>query len=214
MLRTMLVGVLVTNLCIGFAIFLGGRGTAQDVKAATPPQDDLQSRVEDLGDYLARFIQEGNPGKAVVFDLVGPKGLRAPFGSWMADQISTTVVQRHLDLQVIDRSTISPLLEKRNRDADQGSRAEHPWNPKRDRAYATQAGAETCIFGSFSKTPRGVRIDFYFIGPKPMSGGLSATLPLTDQVARLLPPGLETERSKGESDEAHSAHVGEPQCLR
>ena len=214
MLRTMLVGVLVTNLCIGFAIFLGGRGTAQDVKAATPAQDDLQSRIEDLGDYLARFIQEGNPGKAVVFDLVGAKGLRAPFGSWMADQISTTVAQRHPELQVIDRSTISWLLEKRNRDADQGSRAGHVWDPKRDRAYARQAGAETCIFGSFSKMQRAVRIDFYAIGqPKPRSMTFWAILPLTDQVAKLLPLGLETKAPRGESDGASSAHIGEPQCL-
>ncbi len=194
-------------------MFLAGLGRTQDVKPPTPPQDDLQSRVEDLADYLAGFIQMGNPGKAVFFDLVGPKGLRAPFGNWMADQISTTVAQRHPDIQVIDRSTISPLLEKRNRDADQGSRAGHPWNPKRDREYATQAGAETCIFGSFSKTPRGLRIDFYFTGPKPMSGGFWAILPMTDQVARLLPRGLETETPKDKSDGAGSERAGEPQCL-
>ncbi len=214
MVRMLRTNVLVTILCIGLAVFLVSRGRAQDAKPATPSQDDLQSRVEDLADYLAHFIQEGNSGKAVVFDLVGPKGLRAPFGNWMADQISTTVAQRHPELQIVDRSAIGPLLEKRNRDADQGSRAGHPWDPKRDRAYATQAGAETCIFGSFSKTSYGVRIDFYAIGqPKPRSMTFWAILPLTDQVARLLPPGLETESPKGESDGAHSARVGEPQCL-
>src|SRR6266446_1853858 len=102
--------ILIASVCIGVAVFLGGLGRAQDAKPATPPQDDLQSRVEDLADYLAHLIQEGNLAKAVVFDLVGPKGLRAPFGSWMADQISKTVAQRHPELQVIDRSTITPLL--------------------------------------------------------------------------------------------------------
>jgi len=165
----------------------------QDAKPATPAQDDLQSRVEDLADYIAPFVQEGT-GKVVVFDLVGPKGLRAPFGNWLADQISTTIAQRYPALQVIDRSTINSLLDKRNRDADHG-------DSKKDRAFAEQAGAETFISGSFSKTPSGIRINFTGVGkPKPRSMIFFAILPLTDQVVRLLPPGLETETPKGESN--------------
>jgi hypothetical protein len=211
--RILRANILITTLSIGIAASLGGLGKTQDVKPAPPPQDDLQSRVEDLADFFAPFIQEGNTGKAVFFDLVGPKGLRAPFGNWLADQISTSITRRYPALHVIDRSTISSLLDKRNREADQESRAGHLWEPKRDRAYAKQAGAEKCIFGNFSKVPRGLRIDFYFIGPKPVSGGFSAILPVTDQVARLLPPGLETEMPKGESGGASSARVAEPQCL-
>jgi len=179
-----------------------------------PAQDDLQSRVEDLADYIAPFVQEGT-GKVVVFDFVGPKGLRAPFGKWLADQISATIAQRYSALQVIDRSTISSLLDRRNRDADRGSRAGNVrGDAKQDRAYAEQAGAEAFISGSFSKTPRGIRISFTGVGkPKPRSMTFFAILPLTDQVARLLPPGLETETPEGESNGSNSARVGEPQCL-
>jgi hypothetical protein len=46
-----------------------------------------------------------------------------------------------------------------------------------------------------------------------MSGGFSAILPVTEQVARLLPPGLDTETPKGESDGVRSARVEEPKCL-
>ena len=211
--RILRANILITTLCIGIAASLGSLGSTQDVKPPPPPQDDLQSRVEDLADFFAPFIQEGNTGKAVFFDLVGPKGLRAPFGNWLADQISASVARRYPTLNVIDRSTIGPLLDKRNREADKESRAGHFWEPKRDRAYANQAGAEKCIFGHFSRVPRGLRIDFYFIGPKPVSGSFSAILPVTDQVARLLPPGLETETPKGESGGASSARVAEPQCL-
>ena len=210
MIRMMRRNVLITTLCIGVSVFLVGRAWAQDIKPETPPKDDLQSRVEDLADFFVPFIQEGNPGKVVFFDLVGPKGLRAPFGNWLADQISTSVARRYPTLQVIDRSTISSILEKRNREADHGSRA---GDAKRDMAYAKQAGAEKCILGNFSRVPRGVRIDFHFVDPKPVSGWFSAILPLTDQVAGLLPPGLEIEKPKRESDGASSARVGEPQCL-
>ena len=147
MIRMMRRNVLITTLCIGVSVFLVGRAWAQDIKPETPPKDDLQSRVEDLADFFVPFIQEGNPGKVVFFDLVGPKGLRAPFGNWLADQISTSVARRYPTLQVIDRSTISSILEKRNREADHGSRA---GDAKRDMAYAKQAGAEKCILGNFS----------------------------------------------------------------
>jgi hypothetical protein len=206
MTRKLRADVLVATLCMGVALFGVSRGRSQDAKPATPAQDDLQSRVEDLADYIGPFVQEGT-GKVIVFDLVGPKGLRAPFGNWLADQISTTIAQRYPTLQVIDRSTINLLLDKRNRDAAQG-------DSKKDRAFAEQAGAETCISGSFSKTPRGIRISFTGVGkPKPRSMTFFAILPLTDQVARLLPPGLETETPKGESNGGNSARVGEPQCL-
>jgi len=206
MTRKLRTDVLVATLCMGVALFGVGRGRSQDAKPATPAQDDLQSRVEDLADYIAPFVQEGT-GKVVVFDLVGPKGLRAPFGNWLADQISTTIAQRYPALQVIDRSTINSLLDKRNRDADHG-------DSKKDRAFAEQAGAETFISGSFSKTPSGIRINFTGVGkPKPRSMIFFAILPLTDQVVRLLPPGLETETPKGESNGGNSARVGEPQCL-
>lgn len=197
--------VLVATLCMGIALFGVSRGRSQDAKSATPTQDDLQSRVEDLADYIAPFAQEGT-GKVIVFDLVGPKGLRAPFGNWLADQISATIAQRFPALQVIDRSTVNSLLDKRNRDADHG-------DSKKDRAFAEQAGAETFISGSFSKTPRGIRISFTGVAPKPRSMTFFAILPLTDQVAKLLPPGLETETPKGESSGRDSVPVGKPQCL-
>src|SRR5260370_14730863 len=198
--------VLVVTLSIGVALFGVSRGRSQDVKSATPAQDELQSRVEDLADYIAPFVQEGT-GKVVVFDLVGPKELRAPFGNWLADHISTTIAQRYPALQVIDRSTIASLLDKRNRDAGHG-------DTKKDRAFADQAGAETFISGSFLKTPRGIRISFTGVGkPKPRSMTFFVLLPLTDQVARLLPPGLETETPQGESSGGNFGRVGEPQCL-
>src|SRR6267143_401171 len=101
--------ILMTTLCIGVAVSLVSLARTQPVKPVTPPHDDLQSRVEDLADFFVPFIQEGNPGKAVFFDLVGPKGLRAPFGNWLADQISTNIARRYPTLHVIDRSTIGPL---------------------------------------------------------------------------------------------------------
>ena len=204
------IGFLIATLCVGVAVFLVSFGRTQEVKPTTSSQDDLQSRVEDLANFLGPFVQEGSPGKVVVFDLVGPEGLRAPFGNWLADQISTTLSQRYPAL-LINRSAISVLLDNRNRDAERESRAGHLVNSKRDRAYAKQAGAEIFIFGSFSKLPRGIRIDFTAIGEPPRSMVFWAILPLTDQVASLMPRGLETKTPKGESDGASS--VAEPQCL-
>ena len=195
-------------------MLLASPATTQDTKAATP-DDQVQAKIEDLAERLGRSLQETHAKKVVVFDLVGPKGMRAPFGSWLADKVSAYLARRYPSLQVVDRSAIRPLLDRRDQEAEQAGRVGKPVDYNTDMRFAREAGANTWVSGSFSKLTSGVGITLTASGAalsrQPVA--VTALFPLTEQFAALLPPNLETYVPKNGVYEEGIGGVGIPQCL-
>ncbi|MGA2483641.1 MAG: energy transducer TonB [Candidatus Acidiferrales bacterium] len=202
---------LTAAICAGVALLLASPATAQEDKTATP-DDQVEAKINDLAERVGHSLQKIHAKKILVFDLTGPEGMRAQFGSWLADQVSAYFARRYPELQMIDRSAIRPLLDRRDHLAEQAGR---PVECDTDYAFASKAGGSTWVSGSFSKLASGIGITLTVsdahLSRKPAT--VTALLPLTEQFAALLPPSLETYVPKDGVYEAGVGGVGMPRCL-
>jgi TonB family protein len=212
-MRVLRFALLATTFCAELASLLASPAASQEIKAAAP-DDQVQAKIDDLAERLGRLLQEKHAEKVVVFDLTGPKDMRAPFGSWLADQVSTALARRYPALQVVDRSSIRPLLDRRVQEMEQASQAGRPIVYDGDKRFASEAGANTWVSGSFSRLASGIGVTLIALRES-FSLGISVTalLPLTDQVATLLPPNLDVYISQNGIYDAEIGGVSYPKCL-
>jgi TonB family protein len=187
-------------------------------QGAEPAAEDaqIQAKLDSLAERLAKTLEEKHATKVIVFDLLGPQGLRAPFGSWLAGQISSRLAKQHLSLQVIERDSIRPLLNQRNEEAEQALRAEGEQEASAvDGRFSKQAGADAWVFGRYSKLATGIGIT---LGASDGVAGhnsseFTSLFPLVPQASAMLPPDLAEYVPMDGVYDADVGGVSSPLCL-
>ncbi|HKV25599.1 MAG TPA: energy transducer TonB [Candidatus Acidoferrum sp.] len=180
-----------------------------------PQTPENQANIESLSQRLIKLVQEKHLTKVIVFDLLGPAGLRAPYGSWLADELSARLIKLDPSLQIIDRASIRPVLDQRDEEAGQVLAGGEQEAQHVDQKYLKQEGADGYVFGRYSKLASGIGItlgvsDGVFVHHSPE---ISSLLPLDDHATSMLPPGLTTYFPKDGIYDADVGGVTAPVCL-
>jgi TonB family protein len=120
------------------AIF-GIETEAQSAEQAT------DSAITGLVESIAKPLKHANARKVIVFDFRGPNKQLHPVGKWLADQVSMTIRKEFPNIEVIDRSLLSPNNAIVETPTD--------WHAIFDAeiSQARSLGADAIISGTFAK---------------------------------------------------------------
>lgn len=213
--QSLLYAILLALLCVGLTQSQPTPVIAQGVEPhAENPQ--IQAKIDSLAERLAKTLEEKHATKVIVFDPLGPAGLRGRFGSWFADEISSRLAKQHPPLQVIERDSIRPLLDQRNEEAEQAIRAEGDQEAYAvDARFSKQAGADVWVFGRYSKLAAGIGIT---MGASDGVAGhnsseFTSLLPLVPQASAMLPSDLAEYVPTDGVYDADVGGVSIPLCL-
>ena len=185
----------------------GGYAVAQ--RSAPVPDEVSRAQIAALAERLAIQLLAAKKHKPFILGLTLPGDVPAPFGEWLADQISESLAQAHPELQVVPRelaNTLPPSPESFH-DRNQEVMA--------DERRAVSLGAQVLVHGNFAAVPDGIGITL--LADDHLAGGNShfealAEIPLSSDMQARGGAELPQRPSLGGSYKASTAGIGSAIC--
>ena len=193
--------------CIWIGTAFGFYATAQQ---PAPVTDEVShAQIAALAERLASQLLAANKHRPFILGLTLPGDVPAPFGDWLADQISESLAQAHPELQVVPRelaNTLPPspeIFHDRNQEV------------MADERRAVSLGARVLVHGNFAAIHNGVGItllaDDHLAGRNTHFEAL-AEIPLSADMQARAGAELPQRPSLDGSYKASTAGIGSALC--
>jgi len=190
--------------CLGILLPFGLARQTQE----TPSQMD--TAFAKLAARIAEPLRKAKAKKVVVVDLRAP-GLQAhPLGKWLADQLSRSLQKDFPELEILDRSSLTPNANDYRAPTDPSAAFQ------RDMKRARSLGARVVISGTFAKVPQGIGISLSSTSPsndRRLFVQAHGALPISEQFATLFPEPIPVMESKDGFPKGGIGGLTSPECV-